>query len=232
MRCALVAVTAVSLGIAAPPLAGQEPVGSRTIAPGFSVRPNGVLDIGPVYAEVNHYDASWVVAQQHDRFQRDPAPRRARGPTRTEVIRGVLVTAGGQARLVEQVEPTNGGIRYRVAFTSSSPIPTNELATAFLLPLAAFGGRTIRVDGRALRLPTAPRPKGSARILAKSNVREVIVPMPRGALILAGNFDFLIQDDREWGDQRYSMRLHFTPDSGSISSSRIDLRMTLDRARR
>jgi len=236
MRLAVAVVAVVSLGVTAPVPAGQEPVGPRTVAPGFSVRPDGVLDIGPIWAEVNHYDAGWTIAQQHDRFRRDPTPpvpvSPRRGAAPTEVIRGELTTARGPARLVERIEPAGGGIRYSVVFSSARPLPTNELAAAFLLPLSAFAGKTLRLDGRPLVLPAAPRPRGQARILVKKNVREVILPMPTGALIVTGNFNFLVQDDREWGDERYSMRLHFSPDSGRISTSRIDLRLTLDRARR
>lgn len=235
MRLAIAAVAVVSLSVTAPVGSGQEPVGARVIAPGFSVRPDGVLDIGPLYAEVNHYDASWALAQQHDRFRRDPTPpppAARRGAARTEVIGGVLTTARGPARLVERVERAAGGIHYSAVFTSAKPVPTNELAMAFLLPLSAFGGKTIRVDGQALVLPAAPRPKGQAHILTRNDVREVVLPMPTGALIVTGHFNFLVQDDREWGDARYSMRLHFSPASGPISTSRIDLRMVLDRARR
>ncbi len=51
--------------------------------------------------------------------------------------------------------------------------------------------------------------------------------MPAGTLIVTGDFKVLLQDDREWGDSRYSLRLGFAPDSGQIKASKIELHMEL-----
>ncbi|HEX9105636.1 MAG TPA: hypothetical protein VF832_00375 [Longimicrobiales bacterium] len=230
----LAVAVAAALLLASRALAAQEVVGPKTIAPGFSVRPDGVLDIGPVSAEVYHYDPTWRPSEQHEHFRRDPVPlnEATRRGARTEVIRGQLATPGGTARLVEQLEPADGGIRYAVTVAGSKPIPTNALVTTLLLPRAAFAGKTVRVDGRAVQLPAGPRPRGQARLLTKPAAREVVIPLPRGTLIVSGSFSFLVQDDREWGEDRYAVWLGFSPDTGQIRTSRIDVRLTLDRARR
>ncbi|HEY1628453.1 MAG TPA: hypothetical protein VGF52_01265 [Tepidisphaeraceae bacterium] len=196
---------------------------SAEISPGFKLRPVGVIDIGDAYAEVNYYDSKWTIAQQHDKF----VPGKAAPATQPSVheISGVLTTAAGPAKYSERVEAIDGGIKYSAELSSEKPLDTNELSMAFILPLDTFGGKQIVVDAQSQKLSKDAPAKGSAMILQKDDAHEVDVTTPRGTLAISGDFKFLIQDDREWGDPRYSMRLFFTPGSGQIKDSKIELIM-------
>jgi hypothetical protein len=200
-----------------------QPSASVEISPGFKLRPVGVIDIGDAFAEVNYYDAKWTIAQQHDKF----VPGEAAPATQPSVheISGVLTTAAGPAKYSERVEAIEGGIKYSAVFSSEKPLDTNELSMAFILPLDTFGGKQIVVDAQPQKLSKDAPAKGLAMILQKDDAQEVDVPTPRGTLAITGDFKFLIQDDREWGDPRYSMRLFFTPGSGQIKESKIELMM-------
>ena len=144
------------------------------------------------------------------------------------MVSGTLTTAGGPANLREEVEPTEGGLKYAATFTSEKELTTNELSVAFLLPTASFGGKQIMIDDQPLTLPNEPAKKGEPRIVEK-DAKQISLPMPAGTLVISGNFKFMIQDDREWGDPRYSMRVYFTPAAGPIKESKIELEMKLKR---
>src|SRR5450432_1592003 len=165
------------------------PTNSVEVAPGFKLRPNGVIDIGDAYAEVNYYDSKWTIAQQHDKFQ--PTVTAPTSAPSAHMISGVLTTAGGPANLTELIEPADGGISYSARLISEKPLDTNELSAAFILPLKTFGGKQIMIDQQPFTLPMEPAKKGEARVTSKDNVHEVDVPTPDGMLIITGNFSFL-----------------------------------------
>jgi hypothetical protein len=227
---------AVFLGIFAVSIWAQESP-SAEISPGFKVRPDGVIDIGPLFAEVNYYDSNWTIAQQHDKFQlaspdtKVPATQPA-APSEAMTFTGILTTAQGPANLTETVTPVEGGVDYSATVTSEKELPTNELSVAFLLPTASFAGKQITIDGDATTLPPDAAPKGQSQITEKDEAHEVDLPMPTGNLTIKGTFKFLVQDDREWGDPRYSMRLMFTPNSGAIKESKAALQMRLTPAQK
>jgi hypothetical protein len=201
--------------------AAQTTQPSVDVGPGMKLRPVGVIDIGDMYVEVNYYDSKWTIAQQHDKFT--PVGNAPATQPSDHVIKGILTTAAGAANYSETVESIDGGIKYSAQLTSEKPLDTNELSMAFILPTKSFGGKQIMVDQQPQALSMEVPKKGEARILEKDSANEVDLPTPSGTLVITGNFKFLIQDDREWGDPRYSMRLNFTPGSGQIKESKIEL---------
>lgn len=222
----LAAGLAIYAAIATLATAQQPPETKREIAPGFLLRPGGVIDIGDVYVEVNYYDAKWTIAQQHDRFAPSPATQPA-ADAGASVISGTLTTTGGPATYTQRVSPTADGVHLTASFVSDKPLETNELSMTFILPLASFGGKEMKVDGAAVPLPLTPAKKGEARIYGNEQVSTLELPTPKGTLVVTGKFKLLLNDDREWNDPRYSLRLSFTPGSGAITRSDIDLNLAL-----
>jgi hypothetical protein len=205
--------------------AQTRPSDAFEIAPGFSMRQNGVIDIGDVYLEVNYYDSKWTIAQQHDRFAlAENADKAADG---AHVISGVLTTAAGPANFTEHVKASTNGVNYAATFASEKALETNELSMAFILPLASFGGKEILFDQTAVGLSKTAPAKGAAKFFEKDGIHRIELPTESGKLIITGNFYVLLQDDREWGDPRYSLRLYFTPGSGEVTQSKIELQMEM-----
>jgi hypothetical protein len=206
--------------------AQTQPGDDIQITPGITMRQDGVIDIGVVYVEVNYYDSKWTIAQQHDRFK--PSADGVKSESGAHVISGKLTTAGGDADLTERVEVAKpGDVKFGATLASDKALDTNELSMAFILPLASFGGKELTIDQQAVSLSNTAPAKGAAQIFEKDQAHEVKLPTPNGTLVVSGDFKLLLQDDREWGDPRYSMRLYFTPGSGQITQSKIDLHMVL-----
>lgn len=208
------------------PAQTQPAADSIDLIPGITLRPDGVIDIGDAFAEVNYYDIKWTIAQQHDRFE--PAAPQTNAPTTdpgVHLITGVLTTAQGPANLTERVSVNDGAVNYSATLNSDKELATNELSVAFILPTKSFAGKQVLIDQQPLTLPEAPAAKGQAEFTNKDAAKEIELPTPNGTLLITGNFKVLVQDDREWGDPRYSMRLYFTPGSGQIKQSQIDLQL-------
>jgi hypothetical protein len=205
--------------------ASARPDESVQVAPGFKLRTNGLLDIDDIYTEISFYDGNWTIAQQHDRFQPGPATQ----PSSPNVydLSGTLATTPGDLKIDEHVtKADDGSIKYVATVSSAKEIQTNELSLAFLLPTKSFGGKQIVIDQQPIALPAEPAQKGAAVLQAMDDVEQVELPLAKGdKLAISGHFKLLIQDDREWGDARYSMLLYFTPGSGDIKESKIELLM-------
>jgi hypothetical protein len=191
------------------------------------------MDIGTAFLEVNHYDTNWIISQQHDKVEVIPpaagAPKPARG---THVFKAVFTTAQGPAIIEETVSVKDRAVHYVMTFKSDKEILSRTLAATFLLPTAVFAGKTMKVDDTSFVLPEAARPHGDPAVGWKKEAHRVEIPTPDGTLIITGTFPFYIQDDRQWNDPRYSMRLGFTPESGAIKESMVDLVLKIERPKK
>jgi hypothetical protein len=220
MKHAYIGMILLMIGAVAP---AQQQGDSTEIAPGFSVRPNGILDIGDITAEVYHFNPAWTITEQHDVFKpEDKSP--ATQPS-VHVISGAFPTASGPSTLTETFTPADSGISYSATISSDKPLETNELSVSFSLPVKSFGGKQITVDGESVTLPADPAKKGEPRIFDKDSAQKIELPTAAGTLVITGNLSFLLQDDREFGDQRYALRLHFTPGDGQITQSKIEFQL-------
>jgi hypothetical protein len=194
------------------------------IIPGFKLRTTGGLDIGPIYAEVVQFDPDWTETEQHDIFH----PEKSAPTTQPGLftLTGKFPLKSNSFALSERISPIENGIDYSATMSADKDlITTNELSLALSLPVANFGGKQITIDHQPLDLPLAPAAKGEAHLFDKEDVTEIDLPTTSGTLVITGDFDILVQDDREWGDQRYGLRIHFTPADGDIKQSTIDLKM-------
>jgi hypothetical protein len=194
------------------------------ISPGFKLRPNGLIDIGEISAEVYHFNGDWTISEQHDIFQ--PAEKT---PPTTEpsshVVSGVFTSASGPFNLTERIAAADGLVSFSAAVASDKVLDTNELSVAFSLPVKSVGGKQIMIDKQPFTLPAEPAKQGEAILLDQENVHQIEIPMPTGTLTITGNLNLHLQDDREWGDPRYGMRLLFTPAAGQIKQSKIDFQL-------
>jgi hypothetical protein len=199
------------------------PDDSTYLAPGFSMRPSGGIDIGSIYAEVVQFGTDWKETEQHDVFKPDTGVGSG-----TITIAGAFPAPSGAFRLTEVISRGDGslhGIKYEADMKSDTGVQCNELSVAFTLPVSAVGGKQIVIDGQPLLMPMEAAKKGESHLLTKKSVKEIEIPTPTGTLTITGNFNILVQDDREWGDQRYALRAFFSPGEGAIKQSKIEMKM-------
>lgn len=193
------------LGASAP--AQTQPSDDTNLAPGFKLRTSGGIDIGDVYAEVVHFDSNWKETEEHDVFQ--PTVQAPATQPSSKLLTGDFVTPPGTFKLTEQIDPNDAGIHFSATMASDKELTTNEMSVALNLPVATFGGKQIMVDQQAVPMPAAPAAKGEAHMFDTEDAKEIDLPTPAGTLIITGNnLSILVQDDREWGDPRYGLRIH------------------------
>jgi hypothetical protein len=206
-------------------LAQDQQPDSIDLAPGIKLTPNGVISIGDLSAEVGHFDGNWTISEQHDAF-RPPATTSPSTQPSSHIVSGVYDSAGGKFNLTEQFDTTDAGVHVTASITSDKPVDTNELYLSLSLPVDTVGGKQAMFDDEPTLLPKEAAKQGEAQLLAKDGVHKIEIPTPTGTLTLTGNLNVYLQDDREWDNDRFSLRLNFTPSSGQIKSSAIDFQMS------
>jgi hypothetical protein len=199
-----------------------QPADAIDLGSGFKMRDTGGIDVAELYAEVVQFDSNWKETEEHDIFRPDIKAT----DDKTHVAAGDFTVPDGTFKLTETVGAIDNGIDFSAALSSDKEIHCNELSLAINLPVAAVGGKKIMVDDHAVDMPMEPAAKGQAHIFDTEGAKKIVIPTPSGSLTLTGNFTVLIQDDREWGDPRYGLRIQFTPGSGDIKSAKVQAQMT------
>jgi hypothetical protein len=204
--------------------AQEQQSNATDVAPGIKLAANGVIGIGDISAEVAHFDDSWTISEQHDVFKASAPNPPATQPS-SQVVTGVFASASGPFKLTERMDPANGGVHFSASMASDTPVATNELYVSFSLPVKSVGGKQAMIDDQPTLLPSEPAKQGEGQLINKDNVHKIEIPMPTGTLIITGNLSMLLQDDREWSEDRFSMRLNFSPASGQLKESKIEFQM-------
>jgi hypothetical protein len=190
---------------------------------GFKMRSGGGIDIGGIYCEVVIFGTDWKETESHDVF----TPQIKSGDAGSHVASGTFTSPAGSFNLTETVTPADGGIHFAAEVTSDKEVDCNELSLAFDLPVALVGGKQVTIDGEDVTLPMEPAKKGESHLYDKEMAQTVQVPTPDGMLTISGNFTVWLQDDREWGDQRYGLRIQFSPSQGGFKEAKLDLGMKM-----
>jgi hypothetical protein len=226
MRRAIVFGLGLLLSFAASAARAQDAGDAVDIAPGFKLSPTGQLVIGPITAEIAHFDTSWSVTEQHDAFE--PSPAVGVAPTTqptTHIINGTFTTAAGPFHLTEHVDVIKDGLAFSAEVKSDKEVPTNALYVGLTLPTDSFSGKQLNVDGEAVALPAAPAKPGNSGLFDRDDIQKIELSLPGGTLTITGDLNIHVQDDREWDNQQYSLRLQFSPASGQLKQSKIEFQM-------
>ena len=226
MRHAITCLSVMGLLLTAAPARAQDEQAEPTpteVAPGVFVWDNGTFEfgVGDIIAEVLHYDQAWAGSQQHNAFTvAEGYPEKSEGKI---VISGEYNSAGGLFTLTETFENTDDGVKYTAALNSDSQVSSNELSAGFSLPVDVFGDKQIMIDDNAVTLPREAPVAGSAHIMMGENARKIVLTSEDGTLTITGDMTILLQDNREWGDFDYGLRINFTPSQGQYNQSNLEL---------
>jgi hypothetical protein len=228
MRYRFLLAAVLSVGVASAALA--QDADSVEISPGFKLASNGLVNIGDISAEVYHFNGDWTIAEQHDVFEPSSAAAAPTTQPDSHVVTGTFTSEAGPFKLTERLDGGDG-VKFSAAISAEKELATNDLSVSFQLPADSFSGKQIVIDQQPFTLPAAPAKAGSPHLLEKDGVHEIDLPTANGTLVITGNLSVLVQDDREFGDQRYALRLHFSPSTGKIKESRIEFGMKLNPAK-
>lgn len=179
----------------------------------LDLRPDGRFEFDRLGGFVGHFDPQWKSTTQ----TRPINPAAAEASDRAgRDFRLELRPAGADAPIalhqrVERLSPDS----FRLAYEATHPtgVPTRELYLQLTLPLEIAAGRTLLVNDKPHVLPVE---FAGPRVLSLGEAsRRLVLPAATGTVTVEGVFSLLVQDQRQWRADAYSVRLRFAP-SGDI----------------
>jgi len=183
---------------------------------------DGVVSVEGMAMSVHHFNGSWEGSDQSHKGVKPVDGVAPRSNGASYEIKGEFTTNGGaKFDFVESVSSEDSKtVKLNYAVSSKEGVESNELSLSLTLPVASYSGRSLMVDGKPVQLPLefseAWKP---VNVQAKS----LSIPLEGGSLVLKGDFPLLIQDDRKYKLDDFSVRVGFTPKSGKITMASLAL---------
>lgn len=196
------------------------PLNAATEVALLDVRPDGRFEFDRIEGFVGHFDPQWKRVVQ----TRPTGPAAAEASDRAgRDFRVQLRPAGADTPIalhqrVERLAPDS----FRLAYEAKHPtgVPTRELYLQLTIPLEVGAGRTLLVDDRPHVLPME---FAAARVLSLGEAsRRLVLPAATGTVTVEGVFSLLVQDQREWRSDSYSVRLRFAPSGDILHSAGLE----------
>jgi hypothetical protein len=169
-----------------------------TPRPGFLVRPDGRIAVGGLSLELTHWADGW---------QRSSPPKavQASGRQRDGVwqLDSPWALAEGVAQLHQTVR-IDGTDALRLEAQLEQAGPTKSFALSITLDSSYRNGE-LRIDGASLALPEqSPQPQ----LHSQSAAKLIAIPVPAGGwLEISGDLRILVQDNRTWNSDTFSVRI-------------------------
>ncbi|MFA6286679.1 MAG: hypothetical protein WC661_04775 [Opitutaceae bacterium] len=186
------------------------------------LRANGAFSFDGLDFALMHFSPDWAAVSQEGARPEPGYPKRGDPTWET---RGALAIQGNNARLAygERITRTDGrSFEADYQVTHSEGIQTRELALQAMLPLELGAGRSVVLDGVARELPKQSQRK---TVLAEPAMRErtLLLPAATGMIEIKGVFGVLVQDNRQWKQDAYTVRLQFSLPDGPLKQAALKL---------
>ena len=193
------------------PLRADQPAGQ------FQVGPHGSINIpgSGAYFTILHFDGKWNVTSVSDITYKSAAgyPKTAKD---TYSDKGTLKLKDGGAIFLERnytLQP-DGALLVEASVVAETPVKTNDLDIALIIPQSKFAGRTMEI-GTDRREITSEKQNS----LIKPAFGNVLIPCSDFKLKVEGKGELLVQND-------FSLRFKFDKSAGEISSAKITLKLS------
>ncbi len=179
------------------------------------VSESGAFLIDGISARINHYGEGWTrVFQQDVTVARDQGFPSFQGDV--WVLKGSLLVSGIPLAIEQRMTPSpDGTVRYEVAVNAEVSVPTSEISLVLELPVGTFAGRILKVGDAAWALASEYDESGFQRRMESFGTLEIPgSPGSNSRIVIKGDGEVLLQDDRKFALDTYSLRFRFNPYAG------------------
>ncbi len=188
--------------------------------PFLQLSPNGIFTVDGARFALGHFDNAWAVTSQESTRVNAGYPQVSAGNFET---RGEFQVRGSDEplHLVETVTRQGAdmiGLKWQLDHTKG--LVSRTLCVQTVLPVAGFAGKSLRVDGKDCVLPVELKDSG---VFFQAQVRELVIPTAHGTVTITGSFSLFVQDNRTWGGDNYSVRIHVSPPGQVIKHAELQL---------
>ncbi|QYY35054.1 hypothetical protein [Ruficoccus sp. ZRK36] len=178
--------------------------------PDLKISSDGTFAIDGVTFGLRYYAPSWKSVAQSALTVEGEALAPEIPLTQPFEVRGALDVGEGlpPVQVLEQIVPgaSPDSIHVRLKAIPGGETPANQFSFEVALPVKAFAGRSISVDGQGYAMPI-DQPSTPSLFSVPEGEHTVVLPLSDGLLSLKGNFALSAQDNRKWKLSEYVLRL-------------------------
>ncbi|MBS1368834.1 MAG: hypothetical protein HPZ91_02655 [Lentisphaeria bacterium] len=188
----------------------------------FAFDASGILSADTLSFRIVHFSKGWkLTTEQGPKTVEFPGAADAEG-----VRRGTFRAGNGEFRLTQTMvspQPERATVAWELA--SDEPVESEGLFLTARFPVREFLDRPLLLNGKALNFGAQYdagrwRAWGGKRTGPESVLE---IPLSGGRLFIRGDFTAMLQDNRRYSDDSWSLRIHFSPGGGAIGKAGLKL---------
>lgn len=195
----------------------------------FSVAKDGSFELGGASCRLLFFAPAYrqMIAQGESTVK--PLPSFPAVTGKTCNWRGEFLVAGGKFHLDEEIETlAPGEYNLIIKLSSAVEIPSEIIALQMALPTSRFAGRHVTVNGKLVELPETFK---TAELNTPVTGTTVTLQCNDFKLEIAGNATFKLQDERQYGQNHFSLRFYLNAGSsiatGNVKNAELKLKLKI-----
>lgn len=100
-------------------------------------------------------------------------------------------------------------------------LPTQEVSLQITIPVAIAAGREIQAGDTLL--PISRKQPDSPQLLTPQKITRLLLPSEAGVILLEGDFEALIQDQRRWRQNNIAVRIRLNPETANPQNAHLKI---------
>jgi hypothetical protein len=137
-------------------------------------------------------------------------------------IHGIFTTRAGENFDFEEKisKITKNKLTYSAVMKNKDGVDTKQLCLSIGLPLGAC--KAVMVDDKKINLPEKFK---KMSVLGTCPAKKLVLQLPDGKLLIQGDLKVMIQDNRKFKSETFSIRFNFSQSKGKVTDSSINLQI-------
>jgi hypothetical protein len=178
----------------------------------FSASGELLID-GNVKCQLRHFGPNWRIQAQSEKSvninEKDISS-----------IAGVFTVKSGEKFDFEESlqKVSKNKVVFDACLKNKDGVETKQLYMGIEIPVGKSSG--LIIDGKKLEFP---KEYDKMSLFSGSSVTQLVYQLPDYRLIIEGDLNMMVQDNRKFGSESFAIRFNFTPSRGQIKDSSVKL---------
>ena len=194
----------------------------------LAVTPNGSLKIDELTLSITNYQLkTWrAFSQESKYFEVKDRSGKSADYRMNGIFKMPDLPEATLAVMLKQESATQWKYRAEIGFSETAELAQIGLSTS--MPIEKFCGRELLIDGKKVVLPLEYK-EGASHMISSAKVKsEMVIPTLDSRITFRGQFEIVLQDNRAFKGNTYTLRLLCTPPRGKLSSAALDLTILVE----
>ncbi|OGV41130.1 MAG: hypothetical protein A2X48_12280 [Lentisphaerae bacterium GWF2_49_21] len=185
---------------------------------------DGTFEIDELKGAIIHYNTEWGMSMQNDKsITPDAGYPKKEG--NANILKGKFTVKDGAYEILEKIEILSpSSLSYECTLKTDKQIPTNEISLQFSLPVEFYSGRKVEIGTDKLILP--PEFLDKVQVVSKEKFGKFSLSCPNSKFTIEGDGGILVQDNRKFGMESYTVRVRFSSAANEGAEPKISLKIS------